>query len=76
MKTALQGALKKAKNLAASIAGFLVSAFLWVILFFLGGAGSISFGVYLMFGAGPAFVVTGVLMLCLAGMMKRAVTDE
>lgn len=76
MNTALQGALKKAKKVVASFAGFLVSAFLWVILLFLGGTGLISYGVLLMFGAGQALVVTGVSMICLAAMLKKAVTDE
>jgi len=76
MKAALQVALKKAKKIAASFAGFLVSAFLWVILLFLGGTGLISYGVLLMFGAGQALVITGVSMICLAVMLKKAVTNE
>lgn len=62
-------------KVATNIAAFITSALLWIVLLFLGGASAIVFGICIVFGAGAAWMVAGVWMLCAAALLKKALTN-
>lgn len=63
------------KGAARALMATLLSAVLWVLLFFVGGISAITAGVGLMFGQGPAFITAGIGMLAACALLKKAVTN-
>lgn len=71
----MNNALRKTKAAATAALAFFVSAVLWIVILFVGGAASIVAGVLLMLGQGPALVAAGIAMLSACILLKRAVTN-
>lgn len=71
----MKKALQKAASASRSAVAFLVSAVLWIVALFIGGAVSIVLGVNVLLGSGAALITAGIAMLCACYLLKRAVTN-
>lgn len=72
---AARAALRKLGAACGALLGFMFSAVLWIVILFIGGAAMTVNGAMVMFGPGPAFMVSGAFMLAACFLLKRAVTD-
>ncbi|EOX9008963.1 hypothetical protein ACPW6H_005605 [Pseudomonas aeruginosa] len=68
-------ALKKARQALNAALQFVINAVVWIVLLFIGGIGSIVYGVYLLAGKGPSAIVLGVFLLCACVILKKAVVN-
>lgn len=71
----MKKALQKARSACRSVLAFLVSAVLWIVALFIGGAASIVAGVNVLLGPGAALIGAGIAMLCACYLLKRAVIN-